>query len=594
MASISSKRQVDVVTLQFNFADQARFLETLTTPVVTVTVASGTDASPSSILSGSPSLSGLVVSQKIAAGMAGVQYIVSCTVNSSTTSAVYRIDRQLSILSTLTSYAPSSLPVVSGVLPNGIVGATYSNSLSISGGYAPYAPDGVASGTFPTWMGFTVLGNSLVCAGVPNEAVETNYTFAPQILDSALNNASAPQNITITRTTVVGDFPDGVTGQVVNFQYTAVGGTAPYTFSISSGALPTGTSMDSAGLVTGTITAPGSPSWQVMAVDANGVSGTLNDSAVILNGLWWVTNEGTIPLDNDLYISSDPLSFGAATTRTPNITPGYGPKGVTTNVVLVAPSSLGTSDLERITDMTPPITTVLQGSFPFNALRHIRVIDGIVFLIPQLGTTYSYSTDFGETWLTGQVPGSPDMSDIARLDNGRWLTLVTGLTGGFYYSDVALPTGIGNWIFAGVTNPGGAGHAEGYIATNANTAVSFGTTNVKRTSDGVTWTAVPGPSDSDRRDGLSVNGVYICQSGQDGSLFRSTDFGFTWTEIIITTPGEVFQRIELGGPNGTTVVACTSSGQMWVSTDDGLNWTQNTTAGPVSGHQRAAFVLSST
>jgi hypothetical protein len=51
--------------------------------VTTATVFSGTDASPSAIVSGSTTISGTTVTQKITAGVTGVIYDVLCTVTTS-------------------------------------------------------------------------------------------------------------------------------------------------------------------------------------------------------------------------------------------------------------------------------------------------------------------------------------------------------------------------------------------------------------------------------------------------------------------------------------------------------------------------------
>ncbi len=51
-------------------------------------------------------------------------------------------------------------------------------------------------------------------------------------------------------------------------QYTATGGTAPYTFTISSGSVPTGMAMAANGLLSGTPTASGFFNFTVMATDA--------------------------------------------------------------------------------------------------------------------------------------------------------------------------------------------------------------------------------------------------------------------------------------------------------------------------------------
>lgn len=62
------------IILKADFAALVDVGVTLSAPVVTATVYSGTDASPSSIISGSASVSGTIVSQKITAGTEGVTY----------------------------------------------------------------------------------------------------------------------------------------------------------------------------------------------------------------------------------------------------------------------------------------------------------------------------------------------------------------------------------------------------------------------------------------------------------------------------------------------------------------------------------------
>jgi len=63
----------------FNFQDQLAVGETISSATVTAAVYSGTDASPSSLISGAASVSGATVSQVIAAGTAGVTYVLTCT-----------------------------------------------------------------------------------------------------------------------------------------------------------------------------------------------------------------------------------------------------------------------------------------------------------------------------------------------------------------------------------------------------------------------------------------------------------------------------------------------------------------------------------
>lgn len=70
-------------TVTFDFTSVLAASETISTKTVTNAVYSGTDASPSSMVSGSASSSGAVVSQLIIGGTVGVIYAMTCTITTS-------------------------------------------------------------------------------------------------------------------------------------------------------------------------------------------------------------------------------------------------------------------------------------------------------------------------------------------------------------------------------------------------------------------------------------------------------------------------------------------------------------------------------
>lgn len=82
-AIFGGKRAGETRLLAFDFAPLLASGETLSTQSVAATVYTGTDASPSAIISGSASASGSVVSQKVTAGTAGNIYNLVCTVTTS-------------------------------------------------------------------------------------------------------------------------------------------------------------------------------------------------------------------------------------------------------------------------------------------------------------------------------------------------------------------------------------------------------------------------------------------------------------------------------------------------------------------------------
>ena len=69
--------------VQIDFTSQLAIGETISTQVVAATVYSGTDASPSAVISGAATASGAVVTQKITAGVVGVIYELLCTITTS-------------------------------------------------------------------------------------------------------------------------------------------------------------------------------------------------------------------------------------------------------------------------------------------------------------------------------------------------------------------------------------------------------------------------------------------------------------------------------------------------------------------------------
>lgn len=80
---LPNKLAGETKTVPFDFTSLLASGETISTKSCAATVYSGTDASPSAIISGSASSSGAVVSQLITAGVVGVIYSLVCTITTS-------------------------------------------------------------------------------------------------------------------------------------------------------------------------------------------------------------------------------------------------------------------------------------------------------------------------------------------------------------------------------------------------------------------------------------------------------------------------------------------------------------------------------
>ena len=81
--SFSPKRVDEDWVIGFNFVGRLASGETISTATCTATVFAGTDASPSSIISGSTTTTGTKVTQLIVDGVDGVTYQVQCAITTS-------------------------------------------------------------------------------------------------------------------------------------------------------------------------------------------------------------------------------------------------------------------------------------------------------------------------------------------------------------------------------------------------------------------------------------------------------------------------------------------------------------------------------
>ena len=83
ITTIGPKDTAENKVVEFPFEDELATAETITSASVGITVTSGTDPSPSSMLVGVPVVVGTSVLQRISGGIAGVTYHLRATADSS-------------------------------------------------------------------------------------------------------------------------------------------------------------------------------------------------------------------------------------------------------------------------------------------------------------------------------------------------------------------------------------------------------------------------------------------------------------------------------------------------------------------------------
>ncbi|EOI3569856.1 autotransporter domain-containing protein [Cronobacter dublinensis] len=174
----------------------------------------------------------------------------------------------------LTILAPTTVTIApaSGALPAATTGSAWSQTLSATGGSAPYTwtahglPAGISlnpatgalSGT-PTSAGSFTFSVTAKEAG--NVSATASYTLVV---------GAVTPGVTLTVTPAAGALPAGTTGSAWSQTFAVSGGTAPYRWQLS-GALPAGLTFSDSSLK-GTPTTAGSSAFTLTATDANGVA----------------------------------------------------------------------------------------------------------------------------------------------------------------------------------------------------------------------------------------------------------------------------------------------------------------------------------
>ncbi|WP_027678726.1 putative Ig domain-containing protein [Ralstonia sp. UNC404CL21Col] len=165
---------------------------------------------------------------------------------------------------TLTTSTPT-ITLSPSTLPNAGVGSAYSQTLTASGGAAPYTY-AITAGTLPT--GVSLNPSTGVISGTPTAGGVANFTVTATDANGyagarAYGVAISAPTISVSPATL----PGGTIGTAYSQAITASGGTAPYTYAVTAGALPAGMTMTSSGTLSGTPTAGGTFNFTVTSTD---------------------------------------------------------------------------------------------------------------------------------------------------------------------------------------------------------------------------------------------------------------------------------------------------------------------------------------
>ena len=249
------------------------------------------------------------------------------------------------------------LKITTASLPNGVVGSSYSATVTVSGGTTPYTFS-LSSGNLPAGLS---LSSSGAISGTPS-ATGTS-TFNVQVQDSGNPKETATATLSITIgssvTITTTSLPNGVVGSFYGASVIASGGTFPYTFSIIGGTLPAGLSLSASGAISGTPTAAGTKNFTLGVRDSSHPEGTAKAtlSITIAPGLT-ITTVRLPPAIVGVAYSATVVATGGTPPYTFSIISGSLPAGLTMSpggTITGTPSAAGKSSFTvQVTDFNNP------------------------------------------------------------------------------------------------------------------------------------------------------------------------------------------------------------------------------------------------
>jgi len=270
-----------------------------------------------------------------------VSFTVTATDSSTGTGAPFAVGGVYTLI-----IAAPSVTVSPATLPNPAIASAYSQTISAANGTAPYTY-AVTAGALPA--GLSLNTTTGVLSGTPTAGGTFNFTITAT--DANSFTASRAYSVTIGAPTVTVSPAAANPAQITTAYsqtFSAAGGTAPYTYAVSTGTLPAGLSLNaSTGVLSGTPTTLGSSTFTVKATDSStGTGAPYNGTRSYTITVGQVI--GTAPAITATTMSTAPITLHATANAT---------GGPFSSIAIVSPPASGTAVVNGLDIVYTPTPT---------------------------------------------------------------------------------------------------------------------------------------------------------------------------------------------------------------------------------------------
>jgi hypothetical protein len=317
----------------------------------------------------------------------------------------------------------------SATLPQGEVGAAYSQTLIATGGSNAGFKWSITAGSLPAGLSLSTGG---VLSGTPTAAALGVSGFTVQVTDSANGTATLIMSITIIAGPTITTAPTLSSGTVGapygTLTLAASGGAPPYIWSITTGSLPAGLSLSgSTGAISGTPTASGTPKFTVQVTDAKGAITTKQFSITIAAGLIVTTPPGLPVTTTGVVYTVTISAAGGTPPYIWSISTGSLPGGMTLNsatgVISGTPASSGV--FQFTVQVTDSASVSATKQFTLNVTQPLSFTTAPTLPGGAAGTPYS-----AELSASGGTPPYTWTITGGALPNGLGFNASSGLISG--------------------------------------------------------------------------------------------------------------------------------------------------------------------